>query len=167
MRKKRGKGVRKKVAGNTKTPKLSAGSHQELFQLLTEKVSNMKFPAGKASIWTTSLKSEQRASLPEGYGWTKVASDWKPVWSLIPETASVCRELLECGCQTLLQCFRKCRCCKAAGFLAQRFTSAAEAAKIFEDIVSLNQFSPHGTVLIVKTVVTTNITVLHISNQDT
>ncbi|XP_071792576.1 uncharacterized protein [Asterias amurensis] len=67
----------------------------------------------QASIWTTSLKSEQRAPLPEGYGWTKVASDWKPVWSLIPEAASVCRELLKCGCQTHPQCSRNCKCRKA------------------------------------------------------
>ena len=71
-----------------------------------------------------------------------------------PEAASVCRELLSVDAKHCRSASESADAAKL-GFLAQRFTSAAEAAKIFEDIVSVNRFSPHGTVLKVQTVVTT------------
>ena len=34
----------------------------------------------------------------------------KPVWTLLPEVARACQELLKCGCKSLSICSKKCKC---------------------------------------------------------
>lgn len=64
----------------------------------------------QASIWTTCLKTQQSIPNPEGFGWTHHEQCWKPVWTLLPEAATACQELLKCGCKALPLCSKKCKC---------------------------------------------------------
>ena len=64
----------------------------------------------QASIWTTCLEAQQDHPTPEGFGWTRPASGvWKPVWTLLPEVAKACQELLKCGCKSQPLCTRRCK----------------------------------------------------------
>merc|ERR1712082_71318 len=82
----------------------------------------------QCGIWSRSLKAIQSLSSPETYGWTKVADSWTPLWTLLPEAAKVCRELLKCGCKAEPLCSRKCRC-KDAGYLAQHYANVLVTVK--------------------------------------
>ena len=68
----------------------------------------------QASIWTTSMKTKHNIPIPKGFGWSKSARSWEPLWTLLPEAAKACRELLKCGCKAQPLCTRKCRCQNAA-----------------------------------------------------
>ena len=78
----------------------------------------------QASIWSKGLQAIQSVLSPEKYGWTKLDDSWTPLWTLLPEAAKVCRELLnvtaklslsaECRCQDAgLPCTALCQCAGA------------------------------------------------------
>ena len=67
----------------------------------------------QASSWTTSTQTMQTVPKPEGFGWRKTARSWEPLWTLRPEAAKACRELLKCGCKAQPLCTKKCRCYNA------------------------------------------------------
>jgi hypothetical protein len=49
---------------------------------------------------------------PESWGWKKNTSGgWEPLWTLLPEAAVSCSELLRCGCKK--GCMGLCKCVKA------------------------------------------------------
>lgn len=49
---------------------------------------------------------------PESWGWKKSPKNgWEPLWTLLPEAAISCSELLRCGCQK--GCRGHCKCVRA------------------------------------------------------
>ena len=64
----------------------------------------------QASRWSKSLEPIQCIPSPEEYRWTKDDDSWTPLWTLLPEAAQVCRELLRCGCKAEPLCSGKWRC---------------------------------------------------------
>lgn len=64
----------------------------------------------QAGVWMTGLQSMQNLPLPERFGWTKDNALWQPMWTVLPEAAKTCRELIRCGCKANPQCSRKCMC---------------------------------------------------------
>ena len=49
---------------------------------------------------------------PDSWGWKKGATqEWEPLWTLLPEAAISCSELLRCGC--VKGCRSRCKCVKA------------------------------------------------------
>ena len=64
----------------------------------------------QASIWSTCLRTQQNIPTPEGFDCTQHDQSWKPVWTLLPEVARACQELLKCGCKSFPFCSRKCKC---------------------------------------------------------
>ena len=49
---------------------------------------------------------------PESWGWSKNPTrGWEPMWTLLPEAAVSCSELLKCGCKK--GCRGLCKCVKA------------------------------------------------------
>ena len=48
---------------------------------------------------------------PDFWGWKKGATqEWEPLWTLLPEAAVSCSELLRCGC--VKGCRTHCKCVK-------------------------------------------------------
>ena len=57
-------------------------------------------------VWGQDLPS------PESWGWSKNPTrGWEPMWTLLPEAAVSCSELLRCGCKK--GCRGLCKCVKA------------------------------------------------------
>ena len=52
-------------------------------------------------------RAQQNITEPEKFGWILLEQAWKPVWTLLPEVARACQELLKCGCKS---CSEKCKC---------------------------------------------------------
>lgn len=64
-------------------------------------------------VWGQALVRTPELPSPETCGWRKSATQgWEPLWTLLPEAAVSCSELLQCGCKK--GCMGKCRCVKAA-----------------------------------------------------
>ena len=66
--------------------------------------------AKTARIWTQSLIEQQMVPSPKDFGWIEVENHWKLKWSLLPEAAKACMELIKCGCKAQPLCERRCRC---------------------------------------------------------
>jgi len=50
---------------------------------------------------------------PSSWGWRRSPTlKWEPSWTVLPEAAASCSELLKCGCQK--RCVGHCKCVKAA-----------------------------------------------------
>ena len=50
-------------------------------------------------VWGQALVRCPFIPSPETYSWQKRATQgWQPFWTLLPETAASCSELLKCGC---------------------------------------------------------------------
>ena len=61
----------------------------------------------QASIWPQCLIEQQMVPPPKDFGWIEVESHWKPKWSLLPEAAKACMELIKCGCKDQPLCEKK------------------------------------------------------------
>jgi len=61
--------------------------------------------------WGKMLEVSQNLPSPGQWGWTD-SSNWKPLWTTLPEASSSSRELLSCGCKK--SCRGQCKCKKAA-----------------------------------------------------
>ena len=61
--------------------------------------------------WRQSLQSQQNLPSPADWGWTNEDDSWKPLWTVLPEMAKCCPELLKCGCKK--GCSSRCKCRKA------------------------------------------------------
>ncbi|KAL9966137.1 hypothetical protein ACROYT_G024162 [Oculina patagonica] len=66
----------------------------------------------QASIWT-SLDEQQVVPSPTDFGWKMDNDRWRPRWTILPEAAKACSELLKCGCRTGCSSGR-CKCFKAS-----------------------------------------------------
>ena len=55
-------------------------------------------------------RAQQNIPEPEKFGWILLEHAWKPVWTLLPEVARACQELLKCDCKSLPFCSKKCKC---------------------------------------------------------
>ena len=64
----------------------------------------------QANIWLASYISLQNVPSPEDFGWSKTSGSWEPVWTMMPEAAKSCRELVKCGCKVGNRCRKKCIC---------------------------------------------------------
>jgi len=66
-------------------------------------------------IWGQALSRQISLPHPNDWGWTKdkEESQWKPVWSLLPEAAKACQQLIKCGCDPQKGCKGRCKCRKA------------------------------------------------------
>ena len=65
-------------------------------------------------VWGQSLEAEPDVPNPDDWGWTKsVDNEWKPLWSLLPEAAEACAELIKCSCKLERGCRGRCKCAKA------------------------------------------------------
>ena len=64
-------------------------------------------------VWTHSLLASPALPDPGQWGWVRNGSDseWKPLWTTLPEAARVCAELIHCGCKK--GCAARCKCIKA------------------------------------------------------
>ncbi|KAL9966862.1 hypothetical protein ACROYT_G024995 [Oculina patagonica] len=65
----------------------------------------------QASIWT-SLDEQQVVPSPTDFCWKMDNDRWRPRWTILPEAAKACSELLKCGCRTGCSSGR-CKCFKA------------------------------------------------------
>lgn len=96
------------------------------FELFTKKGRTMEtLPPTKAALvqhikravyqgghcWGHATVAAPEMPSPENCGWTE-PSNWKPVWTTLPEAAVSSRELLRCGCKK--GCRGRCACKKAA-----------------------------------------------------
>ena len=61
--------------------------------------------------WGHATEAAPEMPSPENWGWTE-PSNWKPIWTTLPEAAVSSRELLRCGCKK--GCRGRCACKKAA-----------------------------------------------------
>ena len=66
----------------------------------------------QAQIWASSCCPELSPLDPGLYGWVKHDGSWEPFWTNLPEAATICKELLKCGCKT--KCKNRCKCAKAS-----------------------------------------------------
>ena len=64
----------------------------------------------QASIWRESLKFIVAAPSPEGSGWTRAGTGWRPIWTPLPAAPVGCRELINCSCKAAPTCSKKCKC---------------------------------------------------------
>ena len=64
----------------------------------------------QANIWLKCLDAEQHLPSPEAFGWLKIGSMWKPLWTTLPEVEKTCRQLIKCGCKAEPKCSKKCAC---------------------------------------------------------
>ncbi|ELU07992.1 hypothetical protein CAPTEDRAFT_216620 [Capitella teleta] len=65
----------------------------------------------QAKIWNNSTEAVPSAIDPSKWGWVKEGSQWKPLWTSLPEAAKCCYELIHCGCKK--GCNGRCKCKKA------------------------------------------------------
>ena len=63
----------------------------------------------QSGIWTSCTQTQPPVPTLEGYGWTKVADSWVPVWITVLEVSKACNELIKCSCEA------ECTRCKCAG----------------------------------------------------
>ena len=89
----------------------------------------------QCGIWSNSLKGIQSLPSPDDFGWTNVTDSWTPLWTLLPEAAKACRELLKCGCKAEPLCSRKCRC-QDAGLPCTALCQCADRYSILQVVVN-------------------------------
>ena len=61
-------------------------------------------------IWDVYRQDSLKAATREKRG-LGTRSDWKPVWTVLPQAQDICKELIHCGCKK--GCTRQCKCHKA------------------------------------------------------
>lgn len=64
----------------------------------------------QSSIWISAHDSQVREPDPCLYGWKETDGKLLPRWMSVPQVASVCQELVKCGCKR--PCSRACSCFK-------------------------------------------------------
>lgn len=63
-------------------------------------------------VWRQSLVLDPILPCPSNWGWIRDRNNsWQPLWSVLPEAAKSCFELIHCGCKK--GCKRQCKCVKA------------------------------------------------------
>ena len=63
-------------------------------------------------VWGQAQVRDPDLPSPESWGWNKNPTrGWEPMWTLLPEAAVSCSELLRCGCKK--GCRGLCKCVKA------------------------------------------------------
>ena len=62
-------------------------------------------------VWEQTCVAQQELPSPSDWGWQFVAVGWTPIWSLLPEAAKACHELIHCKCKKA--CRGLCKCSKA------------------------------------------------------
>jgi len=63
-------------------------------------------------IWGQALLPSSELPLPTSWGWKKIGDGfYEPVWTILPEAARDCYELVSCQCKK--GCVKRCRCKKA------------------------------------------------------
>ena len=67
----------------------------------------------QVSVWRERLKPIVAVPSPEGFGWTRADTGWRPIWISLPAGSVACRELIKCGCKVAPICSKKCKCRKA------------------------------------------------------
>ena len=77
-------------------------------------------------VWGRSCSVNDNIPGPEGWGWTMVAGEWKPIWSSLPSIWEACRELVKCSC---LGCHQRCSCLKAKVPCTLLCTNCSEGQK--------------------------------------
>lgn len=74
---------------------------------LLQHINRTVFQAGY--IWNQTTEPSPNLPSPAEYGWYQDdAGAWQPVWSLLPDAASVCTGLKKCSCRT--DCESRCTC---------------------------------------------------------
>ena len=63
-------------------------------------------------VWGQTHVRDPDLPSPESWGWSKNPKlKWAPIWTLLPEAAMSCSELLRCGCKN--ECRGLCKCVRA------------------------------------------------------
>ena len=57
--------------------------------------------------WGTLFDKQQNLPCPSNWGWAD-SSDWKPLWTTLPQASATSRELLHCKCKKI--CKGRCTC---------------------------------------------------------
>ena len=60
--------------------------------------------------WGQSLVESIDLPSPDKWGWVRDKSEWRPLWSTLPQAELACRKLLKCGCKS--ECSGLCTCVK-------------------------------------------------------
>ena len=64
-------------------------------------------------IWGQCLTKAPDLPSPGQWGWQKEqTSDWRPLWTTLPQVEQACQELISCNCK--LACQGRCKCFKAS-----------------------------------------------------
>ena len=61
--------------------------------------------------WNMCLSSDPQLPNPSDWGWSKVLTEWQPLWTTLPEASKSCYELIHCACKK--GCRGQCKCVKA------------------------------------------------------
>ena len=95
-------------------------ARQELFSKKSRAIEN--FPPTQAALlqhtayhsghmWASALIAKSQIPSPQEWGWRREGSEWKPVWTVLPQAQQSCYELIHCGCKK--GCTGQCKCRKA------------------------------------------------------
>ena len=49
--------------------------------------------------WAQSILKYPMLCSPADWGWILVKESWMPMWTVLPEAAKSCHELVKCGCR--------------------------------------------------------------------
>ena len=63
-------------------------------------------------VWGRALIAKPQIPSPQEWGWKRVGSEWKPVWTVLSQAQESCYELVHCGCKK--GCTGQCKCLKAS-----------------------------------------------------
>ena len=98
-------------------------SRQELFSKKSRAIENI--PPTRAAllqdtkcavyqarhVWGSVLIAKPQIPSPQEWCWQREESEWKPVWTVLPQVQESCCELIHCGCKK--GCTGQCKYCKA------------------------------------------------------
>lgn len=85
---------------------------------LEQHVRRAAYQAGH--VWGQTCLVQQNLPCPSDWGWQLGPGGWVPIWSLLPEAAKACHELIHCkckkACRGLCKCYRANLSCTALCF---------------------------------------------------